>query len=171
MKYVLPEKGHPIQHFIEPVIATLDFLDNIFNYTAVTMVGISGGGWTTTVVAALDTRITKCFLVAGSCPLYLESHSRPDWGNYEANTPELCRTVNYLKLYVLGGHGKSQKQLLLVNKYDACCLSGTKWETYKNIVKSRINHLGTGDFGVILDDSHREHIVSPLVMSRNLNEG
>ena len=37
------------------------------------MIGISGGGWTTTVYPAIDTRISESFSVAGSLPLSLRN--------------------------------------------------------------------------------------------------
>ena len=36
------------------------------------MVGISGGGWTTGVYSALDPRIEKSFVVAGTAPTVFE---------------------------------------------------------------------------------------------------
>lgn len=170
MKLLSPENGHPIQYFIEPVVIALNYLENNFDYSLISMVGISGGGWTTTVAAAVDTRIEKSFPVAGSCPIYLRSNSLSDRGDYEQMAPELYNTVNYLELYVLGAHGTNRKQLQIINKYDSCCFAGTKWETYKDIVKSRVHQLGFGKFDLFLDDSHKEHIISNMTMSRILNE-
>lgn len=170
MKFLVPKNGHPIKYFIEPVVTALNYLENNFYYASVSMVGISGGGWTTTLAAAVDKRITKSFPVAGSYPIYLRSNSSRDWGDYEQTAPELYSTMNYLELYVLGGQGKNRKQLQILNKYDSCCFAGTKWETYRDVVRSRIHHLGAGEFDLFLDDSHQEHLVSNLAMSQILNE-
>lgn len=170
MQFLPPANGHPIQYFIEPVVIALNYLDNGFDYISVSMVGISGGGWTTTVAAAVDVRIAKSFPVAGSYPIYLRTNSKRDWGDYEQVDPELYRTVNYLELYMLGSHGKHRKQLQVINKYDSCCFGGTKWQTYKDIVRSRINELGAGEFDLFLDDSHQGHLISNVAMSRILDE-
>lgn len=64
---------HPFYYFLEPVKATLDFLSQASGYRRYIMMGLSGGGWTTTVYSALDTRIWLSFPVAGSIPLALPS--------------------------------------------------------------------------------------------------
>ena len=170
MKFLSPENGHPIKYFIEPVVVALNYIEKNNSYSQVSMVGLSGGGWTTTLAAAVDTRIEVSFPVAGSYPIYLRSNSPRDWGEYEQNTPELYSTVNYLELYVLGAYGSGRKQLQVINKYDSCCFSGEKWGTYKDIVKKLVYELGAGEFDLFLDDSHDEHLISNMAMIRILDE-
>ena len=170
MKYLAPENGHPIKYFVEPVVTVLNYLKVNFDYTLVSMVGFSSGGWVATLAAAVDTRIVKSFPIAGSYPIYLRSNSQRDWDDYEQTVPELYRTVNYLELYVLGATGSNRQQLQILNQYDACCFGGTKSETYKDIVKARVTDLGPGKFDVFLDASHHEHAVSDMAMNRILDE-
>jgi hypothetical protein len=170
MKFLSPENGHPVKYFVEPVVLLLNYIEKNFDYSSVSMVGISGGGWTTTLAAAIDTRIEKSFPVAGSYPIYLRSNSQRDWGDYEQTVPEIYRTVNYLELYILGSYGLHRKQLQIINQYDACCFAGTKSETYKDIVRERVLELGTGEFELFLDATHREHLISKAAMSRILDE-
>ena len=171
MRFLLPKQGHSIKYFIEPVIITLNYLERNYDYSLVSMVGISGGGWTTTLAAAADTRISKSFPVAGTYPIYLRSDTTSStWGDFEQNDPDLYTSVNYLDLYILGAHGKNRKQLQILNKYDPCCFSGTKGESYKDIVKARLQQLGTGEFDLLLDDSHHKHMISNLAMSQILEE-
>ena len=151
-------------------MSLLNHLESNVNYSSVSMVGISGGGWTTTLAAAVDTRIEKSFPVAGSYPLYLRSNSPRDWGDYEQNVPQLYKTVNYLELYILGSYGENRKQLQVINQFDPCCFAGTKWQTYKDIVRALTHELGAGEYDLFLDDSHRAHIISPLAMKRILAE-
>ena len=42
-----------------------------YNFKRYSMIGLSGGGWTTVVYAAIDERISDSFSVAGSIPFYL----------------------------------------------------------------------------------------------------
>jgi hypothetical protein len=170
MKFLSPENGHPVKYFIEPVVTVLNYLENNFDYSTVSMVGISGGGWTTTLAAAVDARIETSFPVAGTYPIYLRSNSQRDWGDYEQGTPELYKTVNYLDIYMLGSYGANRKQLQIINKYDPCCFAGTKWETYKDTVRARAHALGAGEFDLFLDDSHKQHVISKVAMSRILFE-
>lgn len=170
LKFLSPKNGHPVKYLIEPVVIVLNYLKSNFEYSSVSMVGISGGGWTTTLAAAIDTRIQKSFPVAGSYPIYLRSNSARDWGDYEQTVPEIYGTVNYLELYILGSYGPDRKQLQVINQYDACCFAGTKWETYKDIVRERVHELGTGEFALFLDATHRRHFLSEAAMSRILDE-
>lgn len=170
MKFLSPENGHPVKYFIEPVVSILNHLDTHFDYSSISMVGISGGGWTTTLAAAVDTRIDYSFPVAGSYPIYLRSDSQRDWGDYEQHVPELYKAVNYLELYVLGSHGKNRKQIQIINKYDPCCFAGVKWQTYKDIVSTRLIQIGSGEYDLFLDDSHHEHSISDLAMSKIFRE-
>jgi hypothetical protein len=169
MKFLLPKNGHPVKYFLEPVSIVLNYLEKNFDYLSVSMVGISGGGWTTTLAAAIDTRIEKSFPVAGSYPIYLRSNSQRDWGDYEQTVPEIYRTVNYLELYILASSGPNRKQLQVINQFDSCCFAGTKWETYKYLVIERVRE-GTGEFELFLDATHREHLISEFAMSRILKE-
>jgi hypothetical protein len=63
------------------------------------MIGLSGGGWTTTLYAAIDPRVRLSFPVAGTLPEYLRV-GRP--GAREQFYPDLYKIANYLDLYVMG---------------------------------------------------------------------
>src|SRR5437763_4421549 len=71
--------GSPIKYFLEPTAVSLNYLKSsdraggFPKYRAFHMVGLSGGGWTTTVYAAIDPTIRCSFPVAGTIPLYLRS--------------------------------------------------------------------------------------------------
>ena len=54
--------------FVEPVILTINYAKQVLGYKRVVMMGLSGGGWTTTMAAALDPRIELSIPVAGSIP-------------------------------------------------------------------------------------------------------
>ena len=133
------------------------------------MVGISGGGWTTTLASAVDDRIQKSFSVAGSYPIHIRSSAQKEWGDYEQTEPEIYQTVNYLDLYILDSYGENREHLQIINQYDTCCFSGTKSELYKDVVKNKVVELGAGKFDLFLDDTHREHAISDAGMNRILD--
>ena len=170
IKFLKPQHGHPIKFFIEPVLIVLNYLSKNYNYSSVSMVGISGGGWTTTFVSALDERIQNSFSVAGSYPIHLRLPESGEWGDYEQNEPKVYQTVNYLDLYILDSYGDRRKHLQIFNQYDPCCFSGTKSDRYKDIVKERINKLGSGNFDIFIDATHRKHQISDAAIQRILNE-
>lgn len=170
MKFLIPRLGHPIKFLVEPTIITMNYIKKYFNYSIISMIGISGGGWTTTLAAAVDIRIQKSFPVAGSYPIYLRSGSTRDWGDYEQTTPEIYRIVNYLEMYILGSHGINRKQVQVINQYDECCFAGLKWKTYKDIVTNRVHELGDGEFDLFLDSTHKDHKVSNAALKLILEE-
>lgn len=122
-----PTTGSPLKYFLEPVTVYLNYLssrsaaDNFPVYRDYSMVGFSGGGWTTTVYSALDTRIKKSISVAGSLPLYLRSG--PSIGDLEQTTPEFYSVAGYPDLYVMGSDGPGRRQIQILNRQDWCCFS------------------------------------------------
>ncbi len=171
MGFLDPEEGHPVKYFVEPVFRVINYLHEQ-GFKQVNMTGISGGGWTTTLCAAMDTRIKYSYPVAGSLPLYLRIRDPKNgsWGDYEQIVPELYRIANYLELYVMGASGSGRRQIQFLNEFDACCFSGTGYATYEAIVSERVNSLGDGNFEVFLDSSHEEHKISEIVLNYMLND-
>jgi hypothetical protein len=158
------ENFSSIKFFVEPVAAALNYADDYYNYSSYSMIGISGGGWTTTLYAALDPRISRSYPVAGTLPMYLRSNSSRNWGDYEQHLPELYETANYLELYIMGSYGENRKQLQILNKYDENAFCGVNYQTYDKIVGDEVNRLGKGEFQVYLDDTHDEHIISSTAL-------
>lgn len=162
--------NRPIRFFVEPVVLGINYLSKEYNYNEIAIVGFSSGGWVATLVAAIDPRISKSFPVAASYPIFLRSDSPRDYGDFEQTCPELYRIANYLELYIMGSYGKGRKQVQIINKYDPCCFAGIKYRTYESIVSEVVNRLGEGKFGVILDDTHREHKISVYSLKKILQE-
>ena len=150
---------NPMKLFLDPIQINLNFLDKEYNFKRYSMIGLSGGGWTTVVYSAIDERISDSFSVGGSIPFYLRVDSR-DMGDYEQTNIELYKNVNYLELYVLSAYGDGRKHVQIFNKNDPCCFSGNGYETYEFVIKDRISQLGEGNFQVFIDDSHKEHKIS-----------
>src|SRR5882724_11589473 len=63
--------SYAVRFFVEPIAAALNCLLADGGYRSVYMVGLSGGGWTTTLYAAIDPRVRRSYPVAGSLPQYL----------------------------------------------------------------------------------------------------
>jgi hypothetical protein len=76
------------------------------------MLGLSGGGWTTTLAAALDKRIALSVPVAGSLPfdLFDPFFDSRDW-EQKPQRP-IYNVTSITDLYVLGGRGHAQLQIL-----------------------------------------------------------
>ena len=150
---------NPMKLFLDPIQINLNFLDKKYNFKQYSMIGLSGGGWTTVVYSAIDERISNSFSVGGSTPFYLRIDSR-DMGDYEQTNIELYQDVNYLELYILSAYGDGRKHIQIFNKNDSCCFSGNGYETYEFVIKDKMLQLGKGNFQILIDDTHNEHKIS-----------
>ena len=154
---------NPMKLFLDPIQVNLNFLAKEYNFKRYSMIGLSGGGWTTVVYSAIDERISDSFSVAGSIPFYLRVDSR-DMGDYEQTNIALYQNVNYLELYVLGAYGDGRQHVQIFNKNDSCCFSGNGYETYEFVIEDKISQLGKGNFQIFIDDTHNEHKISNRVL-------
>lgn len=156
----------PIKYFISPVITMLNYAE-LKNFKDISMVGVSGGGWTTTLVAALDKRINYSFPVAGSYPMFVRyQESSRNYGDFEQTFPQLYTKINYLDLYILGSTGEDRSQLQISNKYDPCCYGGEDYKKYDSFLKSHIESFEYGDFEVLSDSTHKEHQISNWALNQ-----
>ncbi|TDS13439.1 hypothetical protein DFQ03_2731 [Maribacter caenipelagi] len=152
--------NNPIQYFLNPVKIMIDYSEK-FHFKEINMIGISGGGWTTTLAAASDNRIMNSFPVAGSLPLFIkfQEYSK-NYGDFEQTYQPLLSQINYLDMYILGSTGANRSQLQILNKYDPCCFNGTKYLQYSDIVAHKITLFNDGKFNVISDTINKQHIIS-----------
>lgn len=157
MSFLIPDSGIAIQYFIDPVIKTIDLLTSTHKFDSINMIGLSGGGWTTTLVSAIDTRITNSFSVAGTFPIVL---NQPAIGDYEQSLPELYRLSNYLELYVLSATRGKRAHYQIYNKYDPCCFRGRNSHLFSQVINETVKEFAGGEFKVMVDDSHAEHQIS-----------
>ena len=163
LKLLETDSFNPMRLFFDPIQINLTFLQKEYDFKQYSMIGISGGGWTTVIYSAIDERISDSFSIAGSVPFYLRVNDR-DIGDYEQTNSDLYQNVNYLEIYVLSGYGDGRKHIQIFNKNDPCCFSGNGYETYEFIIKDKISQLGNGDFQVFVDDTHNEHKISDTTL-------
>lgn len=146
------EKGdYTMRYFIEPV-ALAAMHGRRLGYKHIALVGLSGGGWTTTVAAAVVPAITLSIPIAGSIPKWPTASwphwlpSLPDGRNHSAVSPDIFHPApsigsggdyeqwqerpmyaavgGYLQLYVLGSLERGRCQVQILHEYDTCCFRG-----------------------------------------------
>ena len=154
---------NPMKIFLDPIRINLNFIEMEYDFKQYSMIGLSGGGWTTVIYSAIDERISDSFSVAGSMPFYLRVNDR-DIGDYEQTNIDLYRNVNYLELYVLSAYGDDRKHVQIFNKNDPCCYSGNGHESYEFFIKDRLLQLGKGSFQLFIDNTHSEHKISDTAL-------
>ena len=158
---------HPIQFFLEPVVITLNQIEKDYSFVTYSMMGLSGGGWTTIVVSAVDDRISDSYSIAGSFPIWLRSDSQ-DYGDYEQTIPEFYQIANYEELYFLSAYGDNRRLVLFYNEFDPCCFPGELYNKFPfgDIVKTKISKFNKGNFDVIVDYGQTEHMISESILGK-----
>ena len=167
--------GSPIKYFLEPVALSLNYLKAHSradrSYRAFHMVGLSGGGWTTTVYAAIDPRIQCSFPVAGTIPLYLRSGGSV--GDREQFEPSFYGIAGYPDLYILSAHGPGRQQAQILVQRDDCCFGAAQHDSksaglpyseamrdYARQVSATLGGIGRGTFRLEVDESAPSHMIS-----------
>jgi len=166
------EYFHPLKFFVEPIIVSLNYIEQNFDYDDYYMVGLSGGGWTTTLTSALDHRISKNYSIAGSFPLYLKS-DRLNFGDYEQSKPELYSIATYEELYIMSSFYTDQHSVQIFIYNDPCCFQAELYEKfpYGDVIQDQLDILGGGGkFSVFLDNSTSVHEVSDHALSLILDD-
>ena len=154
-----------MSYFFSPISITLNYLEQNYSVDEYTMVGISGGGWTSTIYPAVDTRISKSFAVAGSFPLSMRNIV-DDVGDYEQFNPNLYSISNYPELYILNSFGDHKEFVQIFIENDPCCFSGKIYELYpyENLIDKKLSLLGKGQFSVYLDNTVDKHEISEYAL-------
>jgi hypothetical protein len=168
--------GSPLKFFLEPVAVSLNELSG--RYKRIYMAGLSGGGWTTTVYAAIDTRIRSSFPIAGTMPLYLRTGGSV--GDLEQYLDAFYAIAGYPDLYLLGAT-PDRRQIQILNRRDDCCFgeaqheagkAGAEYEAairdYERTVRETAGSHGI--FRVEIDDSAPRHMISPQAVGMMLRE-
>ncbi len=164
-----PPTGSAWQYFFAAVVSGLNYVQNHHAYSGFDMVGLSGGGWTTVVYAAVDPRIKTSVQVAGSEPMEFWNDQSD---NSEQTSPALYNVAAYRDLYALGGAGSGRRQVQVLNRNDSCCFTpgwlGTAPATWQPNVRAyerelRVGLGAMGDDGVFrqeIDDAAVQHQIS-----------
>jgi GDSL-like lipase/acylhydrolase family protein/SGNH-like hydrolase/esterase family protein len=161
------ESGSGLKFFLEPVAISLNALKS--RYKEVNMAGLSGGGWITTLYAAVDPGIRHSFPVAGTIPLYLRTGGSV--GDKEQFLDEFYRIAGYPDLYLLGAVGPGRKQIQILNRRDDCCFgetqhnavrSGLPYEPALRVYEKKVQEAvgALGRFRLDIDDSAPRHMIS-----------
>ncbi len=170
----LPTYG--LRLFLDPTIVSLNWVLKEYKYKRVDMVGLSGGGWTTNLISALDDRIKYSFNVAGSIPLYYRE--RGSVGDIEQYLPQLYRDIaGYPDLYILGAFGEGRKQVQILNRQDDCCFGqkqhapardyASDMHLFEHTVRMRLDSLDEKNhYYLIIDETATNHQISEYALKK-----
>ncbi len=164
--------GHGLKFFLDPLAVNLNYLktksktDDFPVYSDFSMIGLSGGGWTTAIYSALDSNIKFSFPVSGTQPLYLWGASP---GDLEQWYKPFYTLAGYPDLYVMGSYGTGRKQVQIRNRDDPLFSKffhpGPKtWEQaiheYEVNVRQALVKLGAGSFRLDVNEADGGHTIT-----------
>lgn len=117
-----------MRFFIEPIILTVNYAVSL-GYKNIVLMGLSGGGWSTTVASAIDPRIQLSIPVAGSVPnepTTLYPFYVPDYPEVTGDFEQLPLRPNYkycgfVCMYVLSVLEEGRGQAQILHNQDPCC--------------------------------------------------
>ncbi|TCC62172.1 hypothetical protein E0H73_15815 [Kribbella pittospori] len=169
----------PLALFLEPLAVSMNYVQKTYRPSSVQMVGLSGGGWATTIYPALDPRITRSYPTAGSLPFFVRpgspkpSPTRGDWEQRQDMQPGFYGLADFPDLYALAAVGRHRRQMQILNRFDECCFNGVGHRSYEAAVRQRIAVIGTdavsnesnGHWELLEDATHGEHTISPYALS------
>ena len=114
-----PDAGM-LRIFVDPVFIAINQLRTTYANCTVFMCGISGGGWTTAWAAALDTRISRSYPVAGCLPhdWMRVAGGNGDWEQWQGAPWHRLTGLDYHELWALA-LGTGRKQRVCFNNDDA----------------------------------------------------
>jgi pimeloyl-ACP methyl ester carboxylesterase len=167
MIYLSPvTDGSPIRYFIEPVVAAINEAINL-GYKRIIMIGLSGGGWTTTLAAAIDPRIDASYSVAGTIPIGLRFDHSKNWGDWEQTFPDLYQIASYEDLYIMASN--SRKHIQVLNEFDPCCFDDPRYYVYEAAVHQTMEKI-EGIFEVWWNEDEKQHHINPITEQMILND-
>ncbi len=175
--FQMATKGSPIKYFLEPTAISLNYLKTrsragrFPKYRVFHMTGLSGGGWATTMYAAVDPTIRCSFPVAGTIPLYLRKGGSV--GDREQYEPSFYTMAGYPDLYILGAHGRGRKQVQILVRRDDCCFGEAQHDAqsaglpyaeamreYEQRVQTALRAIGARTFRLEIDGTAPSHMIS-----------
>ena len=175
-----------MQYFVVMAVQAMNYWDAHRSFSEYDMIGLSGGGWTTTILAAMDPRIKKSFPVAGSMPGIMtvdpDSYSHDDeqvWAPYYT-------VAGYLDHYIMGSYGAGRLQLQILNYNDSCCFGNPDWSStlqnyygmnwmqyvtnYAADIAFVLRDIQPADYTLVIDRVANQHQISSYALSLILDE-
>jgi hypothetical protein len=172
------QTGSPLQFFLDPVVRVMNYVQSKYPvYRQFAMIGLSGGGWTTTVYPAVDTRITLSLPVAGSIPLYLRGHSYPD--DTEQYIADFYAIAGYKDLYIMAADASNRSQVQFLNRHDTCCFGEPQHtvgpppyllavDEYSRDIRTTLMRLSAGTFTLHINQTTHQHQIPIETLQRDI---
>lgn len=151
-------------------IKSLNYFDTNYSYTDYYITGCSGGGWTTMMLMAMDTRFTKGVSVRGTAPVqfrnFTNAGTTADWDLEQGSIADIngitsavgfsttgirnfYLSITYFDLYLMACSG-GRSIHLSHHAADSCCHNKFTYNLWSDYIKSLASSYG-GTFNLTLN--------------------
>jgi hypothetical protein len=156
----------PLSLFISPHLYLINSL--VPDYKDIAILGISGGGWYASFLAALIPEIGTSISYAGSLPFEYRKFTA-NQGDWEQVFSGIYRDITYWDIYHFatldGNLAPTRKAVLVYNSKDPCCFPNP----YAGHFRDAVDSLSIGNLYVIIDESET-HTIRPEVVESVLQQ-
>lgn len=168
LKFFEPLNGHPMRVMVDHIFGGINYATSLTHYDKIVMAGLSGGGWSTTLVAAIDSRISLSMSVAGSLPISMRTVHPRNFGDWEQQEHDLYSVASYWELYLLAAEN-GRKHTLIYNELDSCCFGGQGIMAMAAPLAQSAFNLN-GEIKVLVQKEEAGHIISKKASDDFLKE-
>jgi hypothetical protein len=169
-----------MRFFLEPLTQVINYMaaappsyfpDSV-PFADYNIAGLSGGGWTCTVYAAIDTRIHNAICIAGSTPGLNFADALGNCGDNEQCNPTFYTIAGWLDLYAMASQGQGRLHRQILNQNDHCCFGATQWVGSGSAMNyqayystggagaAQCNNVASCTWGTYLD-WYSDHVITP----------
>jgi hypothetical protein len=145
------DQNSALSVFLQPVLSVLALLRNDHPTARIGMVGLSGGGWVTSVIPALTSKLDFAVSVAGSDPSESLAY------DFEQSHPVLA-DVGYKEIYRMGVEN-GVNFYHVYNAGDPCCFDASSKDL--NLLETEVSALispsARGTYQIFVDSSEGGH--------------
>ena len=151
--------------FLSPHYYTIRSL--LDDYSDVSVMGISGGGWYTVMMAALIPEVDYSIVYAGSLPDVYRT-SEAFFGDYEEFASSVYSEFDYWRLYQLASHRDASMgdrvQYFVFNDFDECCFMDPAASHFASVAPQIY-----GDRVRVIVGHNRSHSMDVEIVKQNLD--
>jgi len=158
--------------FVEPVIIAINQARTLYADVPIFMTGISGGGWTTTFCAALDTRISRSYPVSGCLPhdWFGVVGGNGDWELWRGAPWFRLTGLDYDELWALAVNSGSRRQRVCFNDQDPEYSVGELPAHYFTCLQATLAQIGTWNRTINTGTDRDTHSYSATIRTAILDD-
>lgn len=153
-----------LRPFVDGALSAIEYARGLLSPATIDVVGLSGGGWTATMLAALDPRLRKSISVYGGAPWWLRSaigsSAAGDWEQLAARSWVPALRGLEEAAYVAGASEHGRKRITVMGLTEGVFPVGSHLERVERMRRWVDGHVPAGQHRLVLDATPTAHDIS-----------